>query len=370
MTNLYQSKVTEKPYTEVWDAATGNIRVRFTTDYWVDHITSNPADSAPLSITFTPTLTPNYQLKYDFNNIARIEITHMLQNKHVEMLYLTAPSEITFQTSYCNATLESTTAEATPYPYRFECYSIGSRSLQIIKQDNFPEWTPAFIDKKVVIYLKYTIEDWKYTSSSNWYLHAYTVTGSTSSWNRVSQAVGTHHIDIYQSPYIYKINFPTQAFSKRTCRTNEICMFYGYLLPSTEYSDIPLRYMTYTIPSEFGYSNLTSYSKCAMEEKNDDYNPITCTSSRNESEVTIKFLPNSYNHNYKLVTIDTADQSQLFKAPAYPGTHYQMKVNMFTSSNVLVESMMVNLTTVYGELLDYDEMNIKIPLDSDSVGLF
>ena len=80
MTNLYQSKVTEKPYTEVWDAATGNIRARFTTDYWVNHITSNPADSAPLSITFTPTLTPNYQLKYDFNNIARIEVTHLMQN--------------------------------------------------------------------------------------------------------------------------------------------------------------------------------------------------------------------------------------------------------------------------------------------------
>jgi hypothetical protein len=31
-------------------------------------------------------------------------------------------------------------------------------------------------------------------------------------------------------------NFPTQAFSKRTCRTNQLCMFYGYLLPSTTFS--------------------------------------------------------------------------------------------------------------------------------------
>ena len=88
-----------------------------------------------------------------------------------------------------------------------------------------------------------------------------------------------------------------------------------------------------------------------MQEKNDDYNPITCTASRSDSEVSIKFSPTSYNHNYKLVTIDTADQTQLFQAPQYPGTHYQMKVDLYTSTDILMESMMVNLTTVYGDLL-------------------
>ena len=136
------------------------------------------------------------------------------------MLYLSAPNEITFQTSYCNVTMESTTAEATPYPYRFECKSIGTRNLMINMQDNFPAWVPAYIDRKVVIYLKYVIADYMSTISNQWSISAYTHASSTSSWNRVSQAVGTHHIDIYQSPYIYKINFPTQAFSKRTCRTN------------------------------------------------------------------------------------------------------------------------------------------------------
>jgi hypothetical protein len=84
----------------------------------------------------------------------------------------------------------------------------------------------------------------------------------------------------------------------------------------------------------------------------------------------MKFAPTSYNHNYKLVTIDTSDQAKLFKAPAYPGTHYQMKVNLFSSSNLLVESMYVNLTTVYGELLNYTYMSVRIPKDADSLGLF
>ena len=34
---------------------------------------------------------------------------------------------------------------------------------------------------------------------------------------------------------------------------------------------------------------------------------------------------------------------------------------MFTSTNVLAESMMVNLTTVYYSLLKYDEIAVQIP---------
>ena len=41
----------------------------------------------------------------------------------------------------------------------------------------------------------------------------------------------------------------------------------------------------------------------------------------------------------------------LFKAPEYPGTHYQMKVDLYAGNHDLMESMMVNLTTIYGELL-------------------
>ncbi len=89
-------------------------------------------------------------------------------------------------------------------------------------------------------------------------------------------------------------------------------MFYGYLLPSTEYATTQIRYMVYTLPKEFGYSKNTNYDQCSMEEKNDDYNPITCSASRSDSDVSIKFYPTSYNHNYKLVSIDTSDQTQLF----------------------------------------------------------
>lgn len=47
-----------------------------------------------------------------------------------------------------------------------------------------------------------------------------------------------------------------------------------------------------------------------------------------------------------------------------------MKVDLYTSSDILMESMMVNLTTVYGKPLNSSIMSIDIPLDADSIGLF
>lgn len=46
-------------------------------------------------------------------------MSYLLQNEYIKMIYLTAPAGITIETTYCNATMESTTSEAAPYPYRF-----------------------------------------------------------------------------------------------------------------------------------------------------------------------------------------------------------------------------------------------------------
>lgn len=143
--------------------------------------------------------------------------------------------------------MESLTGEAAPYPYRFECVQMGSNSVMLYKQDNFPAWIPAHINRKIIVYLKYQIADWKTVSCNNWNVATYTITSGPNSWYRVSEGVGNFNIIEYLSPYIYTINFPTKAFNKRTCRTNQLCMFYGYLLPSTPSSN-PIRYMTYTLP--------------------------------------------------------------------------------------------------------------------------
>ena len=84
----------------------------------------------------------------------------------------------------------------------------------------------------------------------------------------------------------------------------------------------------------------------------------------------VKFSPDSYNHNYKLITIDTSDQSLLFETPNYPGSHYQMKVDLYSNSDILLEQMKVNLTTVYGYNLESSLIEAKIPQDAEAYGIF
>jgi hypothetical protein len=72
-------------------------------------------------MTFTPTLTTNYQLAYQFKNIALIEISYIMQNANTQQIYIQAAASITIQSTYCNATLATNTSFAKPYPYRFKC---------------------------------------------------------------------------------------------------------------------------------------------------------------------------------------------------------------------------------------------------------
>jgi hypothetical protein len=62
--------------------------------------------------------------------------------------------------------------------------------------------------------------------------------------------------------------------------------------------------------------------------------------------------------------------SSLFTAPKYPGDHYQMQVNLWSSGNALVEVQNVNITTVYGYYLSVPSITFLIPDDEKAKGLF
>ncbi len=64
---------------------------KFYSDYTASTLMYDSNTGTSNVINFTPTLTPNYQLKYGFKNIAKVEITNMLQNKYVKMIFLQAP---------------------------------------------------------------------------------------------------------------------------------------------------------------------------------------------------------------------------------------------------------------------------------------
>lgn len=109
---------------------------------------------------------------------------YLLQNDRILMVVLSAPGEITLVNNYCNATLESTTAEAKPYPIRFEC-TISGNTVTLTRRDDFPAWTSAYINKKIFLYLKYRIADNKFVTSNNWNVNTYTGL-SVNNWFRVS----------------------------------------------------------------------------------------------------------------------------------------------------------------------------------------
>ena len=186
MTNLYQYSGNNL-YTEVWQASTKTIIKVFYTAYTLPVTTVDPTSTNALAITFTPTLTPNYELSYNFDNIVKVKMSYLLQNKNVQQILLNAPSGIVLNKVYCNATLESTTAEAKPYPFRFKCEVLNSYQVRINPQPDFPAWTSAFINKQIVVYLQYTIDlSLKGIATGDWVATSYTDVTSTSSNLRVS----------------------------------------------------------------------------------------------------------------------------------------------------------------------------------------
>lgn len=95
-----------------------------------------------------------------------------------------------------------------------------------------------------------------------------------------------------------------------------------------------------------------------------------CAANRNNSQITMAYNPPTYNQLYNLINLDSSSASQLFTAPMYPGNHYQMQVNLWTSGGALVESQYINLTTVYGNYLSVPQIIFSIPMDASAYGIF
>lgn len=370
MTNLYK-QYSANPGIEVWRA--GVVAYKFTVGYSHTTITSDLTTTQPLTIGFTPTLTSNYQLKVNFNNIAKIEIKYIYQNSKVSSIWLVVDtSQITLITTYCNATLTSTASEAKPYPYRFYCEHMSSGKVRLTLPSKFPAFDSTFPTRSIIIYLEYIIVDTVTTVNiNNWVATAYAGTTETNV-DLISQAVGKFAIAPYISPPISSVDFHTTSFTSRTCTINDQCMFYGYLLPSTLKTSYQISKMVFTLPPEFGYAPITSLTKCLMKGYT-DVSISSCNTDRTNSTFTITYVPASYDHNYKLITLNT-DATKLFTSPAYPGSHYQMGADLYTTlpngTDMMVETTKVNVTTVYGEYLSVPSIVAKIPLDADAYGMF
>ena len=115
-------------------------------------------------------------------------------------------------------------------------------------------------------------------------------------------------------------------------------MFYGFLLPTTPRSSITITRMTFLLPKEFKYTTTRTLNKCTLQPTTTSLWTFSCGVERKDAQITISYTPtsNSYNQGYNLLNLDHSDSSMLFTAPAFPGNHYTMQVNLWSSSNALV----------------------------------
>ena len=105
-----------------------------------------------------------------------------MQNRYVQMIYLSAPSEITIDGTYCNATLQTYPGEAKPYPYRFVFQTMSSKSIKLNLQSDFPAWTANFTGRSIYVYLRYTILNSQTSYSNYWTAQSY-AHPSSNNWN-------------------------------------------------------------------------------------------------------------------------------------------------------------------------------------------
>jgi hypothetical protein len=369
MTNPHQNFYASNGfYVEIWRS--GSINRCYFSNYGVDPITVDPTTSNPLRISFTPTLTPNYQLKYNFKNIANVTITNLLQNQFIQQIRISPPGEISIDTTYCNATVQTFPGEALPYPYRLVCQTMATNFVVLNLFSNFPTWNNGFTQRSIYVYLRYTIANGQMGTSGTWSASAYTHASSNAYQYIVSTATGNFPIVEYITPFLQVVNFPQRSFPQRTCTIGQKCMFYGFLYPSTPSATLAISYMTFLLPREFNYSSQQSFDSCFVQYTTSNYYTFSCPVTRNSSQITIRFNPPGYTQLYNLFNLDHASVPMLFTAPNFPGNHYRMQVNLWSASNQLVESQFINLTTVYGYYLSVPLINLVIPMDASQYGLY
>jgi len=112
------------------------------------------------------------------------------------------------------------------------------------------------------------------------------------------------------------------------------------------------------------------FDRCTTQTRTSDLQSFNCPVQRNNSQITIGYTPPGYTQLYSLLNLDTSNATQLFTTPPFPGKHYTMRVNLWSNTNALVESQLINITTVFGHYLSVPLITFVIPLDANSKGLF
>lgn len=92
---------------------------------------------------------------------------------------------------------------------------------------------------------------------------------------------------------------------------------------------------------------------------------VQCKQSREAGQTLIKLTPTNYNQEVKIIQLGSKLQSNWFTAPKLPGDFYNMTVELYSTSNVLLEKQTIDISPVYGEYFDIPSIILNNVLETN-----
>jgi hypothetical protein len=294
----------------------------------------------------------------------------------IKAFYIVPPSDIvSWDGSYCNATMSNDLVSRTPYPLRFSCGVFNSTLIQVFVTDDFATFNTLWYDYPIVINAKFTIADYPtppilYTSNpiTSGLFNAYASVSATSSLRNfyISQTSTTIQISQYQMPIISHVTFNTKSFYYRTATISSPEIFYLLLKPT---SVTLVTQIVFYIPREFDYPGVSNHDNCQIIGRS-TLMINSCVQTRLNGQTLITVTPTNYDNSVKIIQLASVNMSDWFTAPSLPGSFYNMTVEMYSGSGVLLEKQTVNISSVMGGNLDITLMTLTQTRDASVPGIF
>ena len=118
-------------------------------------------------------------------------------------------------------------------------------------------------------------------------------------------------------------------------------------------------------PVEFDYPGIFSHDNCFMIGRSKEPQN-TCKQSREGGKTLIKVSPENYDNDVKIIQLGSILQQNWFTAPQLPGNFYNMTVEIYFNTGVLLEKQTIGISPVYeGEYFDIPSIDLQNIKDSN-----
>lgn len=148
-------------------------------------------------------------------------------------------------------------------------------------------------------------------------------------------------------------------------RVNNKEVFYLLLRPTVGLTP-QIGQMVFKVPDEFDYPGVFSHDYCFMLGRTKEDQPL-CKQSREGGQTLIKLTPSNYDQEVKIIQLGSKSSSNWFTAPSLPGDFYNMTVELYSTSNVLLEKQTIDISPVYGEYFDIPSIQLTNILEANFI---